>query len=325
MPKTLSTKMLTETVFKKLPSDENIASSFTKACECLRMKQYEKHMQDTVIYEMTDGMRTSTPHDGDVTYFDGGIFCLRFINILRALGMPACYVNVIEEKHKHRVNYRHIFDGLRKLYSVFDEYAEEYNIRLRFLGNLDERLEPPGQSGDFAGDLRELEKNTKSNKTFCAYFLMNYSLDWAMKNESIFADVHNIDVTIRHTKLQFPTGMMLPPSKSDFTSLVYVQQGSASSTWSDQQLVDLVALALKSKILNVGTQYLKWYKVGERERVRFQREEDLFFMHRRLFVDRLVSDILYEKVDDKSIRMGYPPKIKRVILAGAAGPEIYEF
>jgi hypothetical protein len=283
-------------------------------------------MREAVIYDMTDGIRTSTLLNGADAYFDGGMFVLRLINILRVLGMPACYINVIEEKHRKRNNYSDIFEGLRKLHAVYEQYSNEYNVGLNFVGNLETSLEPQGFSGNFAKKLKKLQTKTKSKAKFNAYFLVNYSLDWAMRSESFFKEMPNVNVTIRHTKLQYPTGMMLPPSLSDLSSLVYVQQGSTSSTWSDTQLIYLVAVALRSKILNESTQYLKQYEEGERDFIRSQRESELYIVYRRPFVERLVRDIMYDKSNVSNIPVfGYPAQIKRALIAGSLGPEIYEF
>lgn len=306
------------------PSEEYISKTFVEACKALGIDRFEKNVKKTVIYEMTDGMRTSTTLEGSEAYFDGGIFSLRFINILRTLGMPACYVNVIEDRHRKRDNYADIFEGLKKLYRVFDKYAKDYGVKFKFLGDLNIQLEPPSVSGNFATDLKALERKTKNNTNFIAYFLINYSLDWAMENESFFMDLPNINVTIRHTKLQFPTGMMLPPSKSDYSSLVYVQQGSAGTTWTDLQLIYLVALALRSKILNEETQYLKQYEEGEREIIRSQREEGLYFVHRKPVAEQSVYGASPKKVKDISASFSFPSQTKRVMLGGPFGPEIYE-
>ena len=120
----------------QLPSEEYVLKAFTIARRALGIEQFDEGLRDLVIYEMTDGMRTSTRLEGDNAYFDGGIFCLRFIHMLKMLGLSACYVNVLEEIHTHRDNYTHIFEGLKKLYPIFEEYAREQNIRLVFLGNL---------------------------------------------------------------------------------------------------------------------------------------------------------------------------------------------
>jgi len=300
----------------ELPSKENVVRAFAAACHSLEIKNVEEGLKNLVIYEMTDGMRTSTRLEGGNAYFDGGVFCLRFIHMLRILGISSCYVNVIEEKHTRRDNYSHIYDGLRKLFPLYSEYAQEHNVKLVFLGNLNGSLEPKGYRGDFSEDLKDLESKTEKNTGFIAYFLINYSLDWAIRNSSRFAAMPMLDVTVRHTKFQFPTGMMLPSSKSDFCSLIYVQQGSAGTTWSDEQIVQLIAIALRSKLLNSGTQYLKSYREGERDTIRSKRENDLFMIHRR---------ISSEKPFEETGLARHVYNTKRAILAGPAGPEIYEF
>lgn len=299
-----------------LPSEDHVIRAFAAACRSLDIYKDREGIRDLVIYEMTDGMRTSTRLEGSNAYFDGGVFCMRFIHMLKILGMSSCYINVIEEKHTLRDNYKNIFDGLRILFPIYAEYAKENNVRLVFLGDLSGQLEPKGDQGNFSEDLKKLELKTQENTGFTAYFLINYSLNWAMRNESKFTTVPLQDVIIRHTKLQFPTGMMLPPSKSDFCSLIYVQQGSAGTTWSDEQIVQLIAIALRSKLLNSGTQYLKRYKEGERDGIRSQRENEMYMIHRQ---------ITPEKSGNAANSCRTMFNTKRAILTGPAGPEIFEF
>ena len=294
----------------EFPDEGFVKRVFEEAVEELEVPG--ERVKDLVIYEMTDGMRTSSDLEGSDAYVDGGLFSLRLIHILKILGVKDCYINVIEQRHTSRVNYRSIYEGLLRLYSIYKEYAEAQDVRLVFLGDLDRKLEPEGVEGDFAGMLKELERATREKKSFTSYFLMNYSLDWAMGHGEVFKDLPSINVVIRHTKLQCPTGMLLPPSKSDYSSLVYVQQGSSHKTWTDSQLVCLVALALRSLVLNEGTQYLKSYREGERDMIRFMREERLFFKHENLF-----------RIEGEEGRQGV--KTKRAILAGPFGPELYDF
>ena len=300
----------------ELPTEESVVRTFAAALRSLGIEKIHESTKDLVIYEMTDGMRTSTQLQGGSAYFDGGVFCIRFIHALRILGMSSCYINVIEEKHTKRDNYTHIFEGLRTLYPLYAEFAGEFNIKFVFLGDLEGTLEPEGYKGNFSADLKKLEAKTAENTGFTVYFLINYSLEWAMKNESKFRSMPLLDVTIRHTKFQFPTGMMLPSSKSDFCSLIYVQQGSAGTTWSDEQIIELIALSLRSKFLNSGTQYLKTYKEGERDTIRSKREKELFMIHRQLGLEQSSKSTSDAKASQN---------LKRAILAGPAGPEVYEF
>jgi hypothetical protein len=208
-----------------LPSEDQVIRAFTAACRSLDIYKNREEIRDLVIYEMTDGMRTSTRLEGSKAYFDGGVFCIRFIHMLKLLGMSSCYINVIEEKHTLRDNYKNIFDGLRNLFPIYAEYAKENNVRLVFLGDLSGQLEPKGDHGNFSEDLKKLELQTQENTGFTAYFLINYSLNWAIRNESKFTTVPLQDVIIRHTKLQFPTGMMLPPQNP--TSVVLFMSNKA--------------------------------------------------------------------------------------------------
>jgi len=286
---------------------------FNEATGMLSVDNPYDKMSDLVIYEMTDGMRTSTRREGADAYFDGGVFSLRLLHILKLLGCRACYVNVIEERHRFRENYISIFEGLRRLYAMYEQYADENKVRLRFLGDLEAKLEPQGMAGDFSKNLRDLEERTDKNTAFTACFLVNYSLRWAMKNERLFDDLPDINTIVRHTKLQVPTDMLPPPSKSDYSSIVYVQQGSSSERWSDSQLIYLVAVALRCMMLNYGTQYLRIYSDKEKEMIRSEREDRSHLVLKDLVGARTQSTAEYPSRSNP----------KRIIMAGPFGPEIY--
>ncbi len=294
---------------------ETAREVFREAAGILEIDNPEEESRELVIYEMTDGMRTSTDLSSADAYVDGGRFALRLIHLLKTFGAKSCYFNVIEERHRLRENYRSIFSGLKQLYPLYEKYSEESRVKLRFLGNLEERLEPSVEDGDFASELKRLESKTEGYGDFTAHFLINYSLDWAMQNREQFRDLPVINQIVRHTKFQFPTGMLLPPFLSDFSSCVYVQQGSSGSTWSDVQLTCLIALALRSMVINRGTQYLKKYSKLELDSVRLEREDRIYMRHNNLFT-----------VGKRALPSSkYPPNTKRIIIAGPFGPEIYEF
>lgn len=291
--------------------------TFEKATKFLEVENPYEKIKGLVIHELTDGMRTSTNLEGSDAYFDGGIFALRLIHILKTLGSPYCYINVIESKHKQRVNYISIFKALKRLYPVFEDYAMNYNIKLKFVGDLDSKLEPKGFSGNFAKELKDLENKTSRNTGFTSYFFINYSLNWAMKNDEFFKDMPDANIIIRHTKLQWPIGMLLPPSKSDYASIVYIQQGSSSKRWSDGQLICLTAISLRSFVTNYGTQYSKKYGIGENDLIRQTREDTLYLKREEL--------LNISGQPPFGIITGFPPNTKRAIIASPFGPEIYEF
>lgn len=295
-------------------NEKEATKFFRMLCQRLNIDGSEKNMKNLVIYEMIDGMRTSAELSGIEAYIEGGLFSVRLIRFLKFLGAKACYINVTEEKHKQRSNYPEILEALRQLYPFYEEFVKHYKVKCKFLGRIEESLD---DTSLFMKELRVLEEDTASNAGFTACFLINYSLEWSLQNMDLFEELPDINVVIRHTKFQVPTGMLLPPSKSDNTSLVYVQQGAPSRTWSDHQILCLIALALRSMLLNYGTQYTKTYSAKEREEIRTKREIEAVLVHKQLLEEtiKLSPSPIAEKVY----------RNKRVILGTPFGPEIYEF
>lgn len=293
---------------------DDVTKIFRGICRKLNIKSSEENMRNLVIYEMIDGMRTSADLGDTEAYIQGGFFSARLIYLLKLLGAKACYINVTEERHKFRLNYKTILNALRELYPFYEKYAESYNIKYKFLGKI-------GESTDdttlFMTELKLLENKTANKTGFIACFLINYSLEWAMQNLNLFETLPDVNVIIRHTKLQAPTGMLLPPSKSDNTSLVYVQQGAPSKTWSDYQILCLIALALRSMLSNQGTQYTKTYRAKERDIIKRKREIEAILVHKRLLGEENTQRV--HLLGENSYRT------KRAILGTSFGPEIYEF
>lgn len=295
------------------PDEGTINATFKEICKKLELSDCDDRIRDLVIYEMIDGMRTSTNLSGIQSYLDGGIFAARFIYFLKMLGAKTCYINVTEEKHALRDNYLHILRAMKQLYSSYEEFSRTHNIRCTFLGN------PIAQSKEtrlFMKELMMLEERTAKNTDFLACFLINYSLTWAMQNPNTFATIPEVNVTIRHTKLQTPTSMLLPPSKSDNTSLVFIQQGASSATWSNYQMLCLIGIALRSMLMNYGTQYTKRYKVGENEKIRKKREIEAILVCKKLQENKV------ENVFSSNQNVYL---MKRAILGTPFGFEIYEF
>ena len=296
-------------------NDENLAlrsdwrASFEWIAEQLRLKRTRDLLSRLVIYEMTDGMRTSTAMTGAEAYVDGGLFVLRLIQHLAGLGSRAIYVNVIEQRHRQRENYQDIYQGLARLVPMYDDLASRIPVRYRFVGQIDETLAPVRTDIHLWDDLRELQSKTRDREGLAAYFLINYSLDWAYGQPRLFAGLPAINVIVRHAKLQVPTGMQLPPAISDLSSLVYAQQGSSSKNWTDFQLLCLIGIAARSAQVNEGTQYLKTYSREERDSIRTLREEDAFMKSLKLVRNTL----------------GPAGGRKRAIIASPFGPEVYEF
>jgi hypothetical protein len=287
-----------------LPVESATRRQFLEAASRLRIDDPMARVQELVIYEMTDGTRTSSLLKGADAYVDGGIFCVRLIEILRQLGVRNLYVNVIHTRHKLRSNYHDIYQGLTKLLGIYGSYATDHGVALRFIGNHEESLDPKGSRAlDLQRELRSLETLTSVPRAskLTVFFLMNYSTRWDAYHPTKHA-LPQANVIVRHTK-GYVNGDMWLFDKLDDNTFVYVQNGSSSQNWTDEQLVWLVTLALRSKVANEGTHYSMDYKGDAKVRIRSAREVALEFTRRRLRRN----------------------PTKRVVLFSPTGPEVYEF
>jgi len=275
----------------QFPSEKEIKEMFDECCKELGIKG---GIEELVIYELTDGTRTTTDLDGADAYVDGGLFVMRLLHILSMLGAKHAYVLTTGEGHKVRDNFDDIMSALKKSVEIYSEYLNKYPMKIKFVGNLEEL--------DFAESLKMIENlSNKKKGNFTAYILVNYSSDWAYRTNGL-EGLPNANVIIKHTKGQINEGLWLP-GKLHGNSFVYVQNGSMSKTWTDKQIIWLIALALRSMILHKGRQYSKSYSEKEREEIRKKREIEMTFIHKKL--------------DDNPT--------KRVIIFSHVGPEVYEF
>ncbi len=287
----------------KLLTYPKIKNMFEKACKKLGIFDRINEIKEMVIYEMTDGTRTSTSQQGWEVYFDGGLFCLRLIHCLKNLGVKHLYINVIHERHKFRNNYRDIYLGLKELVSVYRNYAEkEKDVRWLFIGDYEKSLEPRGlEEYNLGRTLKELEKLTENYSGINVYFMLNYSAKKII-NWDIWKKLPQANVIVRHCK-GYVNGDMWLYDKLDNNSFVYVQNGSVNKNWSDEDLIYLISIAFRSMLVNKGTHYSKVYHGKEMEEIRKKREEELSIVHKKLS----------EKIS------------KRMIIFSPYGPEIYEF
>lgn len=291
----------------RLPDSDYIHNTFREVCRKLEIKPSQKDLERLVVYDMTDGMRTTTKLIGADSYFDGAIFVLKLGHILKELGSKCLYTNVAEEKHAQRKNWPDILAALKRCPRIYENYAMENDVRLIFLGDY-YKIDPSGELGK---EIDKLMEETANNKSFTSVYLLGYSPEWAELNRELWEDLPEITVTIRHAKLRFSTGMQLPPEKSENTEFVYVQQGSADSTWKDYQKICLAGIATRSMLINeLGTQYWKEYTREEAEMIRRLREEELYY--RRFYLFEPSPYCGFTK---------YPPGTKRAIIGSPFGPE----
>ena len=291
-----------------LPEEKEILGIFKDCCYKLEIDCSKKNMEELVIYDMTDGTRTSTELEGSEAYVDGGIFVMRFIHFLKVLGAKNSYINVIHEGHRKRVNYKDIYEGMRRHVEIYREFSKKDNVALKFLGNYTGRIDPEDTDYDLRRDLKDLEDTTALNAQHTAHFLINYSTRWAAQSGAeMFKTLPEANVILRHAK-GYVNGDMWLLGKLDNNSFVYAQNGSSDFNWSDRQIIMLITMCLRSMLLNRGTHMSKKYEGNEKEIVRQEREIELSFIHKS-FHD--------SSIENKSR--------KRVVIFSSYGPEIYEF
>ena len=288
--------------------EENIKKMFRDFCERLEIKDFEKHIPKLVTYLMTDGTRTSTNLSEKDAYMDGAKFSARFLLISKIVGCKDSYVNVFEEFHRFRGNYPNIYDALLKVVPEWKEFTMKNNMKLKFVGKLDEPITPEGFKEDIRVHLKQLEELTKNND-FGAYIFINFQREWAEVNRHLFKDWPTVNTVIRFTKgLSAPESMWLP-GKIRYESLIYVQQGSSSINWSDRQLIFLIALALRAISRNPRFSARASYTDEERERIRKLREKEIMFINENFY--------------DKELNDGKDPKVAMIFTE--IGPERYTF
>ncbi|MBS3773333.1 MAG: hypothetical protein KGY55_03945 [Candidatus Thermoplasmatota archaeon] len=290
------------------PDASAIRDMFDGACGELDIEPSQEDIESLVIYEMTDGTRTSMEDTGAEAYYNGGIFCLRIMHFLKSIGARHLYLNVIHERHKDRVNYQDIYEGFTMLVDQYRDFALEHDdVKWTFVGDFKQSIAPADadQPFDIRAALDEFEKLTRDREdALSVYFMINYSTQWLTdEGWSLFKDLPNANVILRHCK-GYVNGDMWLPTKLDNNTFMYAQNGSVSNNWTDRQLVYLIAIALRSMLLNRGTHYSKKYAGDEQDHIRRQREEQLSLVHRQL--------------DEAA-------KPKRAIIFSPVGPEIYEF
>jgi hypothetical protein len=288
--------------------DEQIHKIFRDCCEKLEIDDMRENMEELVIYDMTDGTRTSTELEGADAYFDGGLFVIRFIHFLKVLGSKNSYINVIHEGHKNRVNYTDIYEGMRRHVDMYKKFSAIDNLRLRFIGKYDVQINPGETAYDIRKDFKDLEDATAKNPAHIAHFLINYSTRWAAEEgKEFFRTLPSVNVILRHAK-GYVNGDMWLYGKLDNNSFVYAQNGSSNINWSDRQIIMLIATCLRSMMLNKGTHMSKKYEGDEKDIVRQKREIELSFIHRSF----------HDSSTEKKFK-------KRVVIFSSYGPEIYEF
>ncbi|TLZ61714.1 MAG: hypothetical protein E6K13_06645 [Methanobacteriota archaeon] len=237
-------------------------------------------MRDLVVYDIPDGTRSTltVPPMMDVD-LDAGMYCLAVIHTLKSLGARKAVVMTHTAYNRARgaEDTRRFLKMIAKAVEPIAQYARRHRVKLQLVG----------QSTGY--ELENLIARTVpefDNAPFEADFLVDYAEELFLTEESrkALARIPEIDVCVRHTKLQVSGGWI--PTRMLKSSYVYSQNGTLFSNWSSDEYVALAAVALLSKKLMSGEILAKTYFDVDDVKRRYQlRELNLFQKTARLRED----------------------------------------
>ncbi|HKZ23056.1 MAG TPA: hypothetical protein VJ224_01455 [Thermoplasmata archaeon] len=230
-----------------------------------------KELRDLVIYDIPDGTRSTltVPPMMDVD-LDAGMFCLALVHTLKSLGSRRAVLMTHTAYNRSRgpEDTRRILNVVAKAVEPVAQYARRHRIRLHLIGQT---------AGYELGDLLTKNLEDFDNAPFDAHFLVDYAeeLFLSPEGQQALATLPNIDVCVRHTKLQVSGGWV--PTKMLKCSYVYSQNGSLFSNWTYDEYAALAAVCLLSKKLMSGEILNKAYLDIDDVKRRYQlRELSLF-------------------------------------------------
>ncbi|HTD81838.1 MAG TPA: hypothetical protein VK723_06780 [Thermoplasmata archaeon] len=228
-------------------------------------------LAELVLYDIPDGTRSTltVPPMMDVD-LDAGMFCLALVHTLRSLGARRVVVMTHTAYNRSRgpQDTQRFLKVMAKAIEPVAQYAKRHRVKLRLIG------QAPGY------ELEEIIERSVSDlegEAFEADFLVDYAEELFLTPEgrASLARLPDIDVCIRHTKLQISGGWI--PTKMLRSSYVYSQNGTLFSNWGADEYVALVAIALLSKKLMSGEALGKTYLDMDDVKKRYQlRELNLF-------------------------------------------------
>ncbi|MEF8849108.1 MAG: hypothetical protein V5A68_08275 [Candidatus Thermoplasmatota archaeon] len=247
----------------------------TSNLEKINHKKVKKELQKLVIYDALDGTRSTLTKTFKKTNpgIEGGLFAIKLIHIFNSLKGKSCIIMVHTSYNRLRgkKEFRKILKNIKTGGKIIERFAEKKDIACHclYINNKYEQKKL----------LDRINKKTRKKTKNCLpiYFLFDYNEKWISTNKGrkIIEKLPDIDVHIRHTKLQFSGGWI--PGKMSRSVFLYSQNGAKLSNWNNKELITLIALALLAKILNKGEALLKKYKNQQEIKKRHQQREIKLF------------------------------------------------
>jgi len=262
-----------------LAPPEDIRESFCSIWEQLaRDLDLEIHgedalaaVQDLVLYDIPDGTRSTltVPPMMDVD-LDAGMYCLALVHTMKSLGARKVVVMTHTAYNRARgpEDTQRFLKVMAKAVEPVAQYARRHHVKLELVG------QAPGYELE---GLLSRSLPAFDDASFEAYFLVDYAEELFLYDagRSVIARLPDIDVCVRHTKLQMTGGWI--PTRMLRSSYVYSQNGTLFSNWSPDEYAALAAVSLLSKKLMSGEILGKAYLDVDDVKRRFQlRELNLF-------------------------------------------------
>lgn len=230
-----------------------------------------EEFRDLVVYDIPDGTRSTltVPPMMDVD-LDAGMYGLALIHTLKSLGARSAVVmtHTVYNRSRGPEDTKRLLRVVARAVEPVAQYARRHRIALDILG-----LSP----GYELEDLLKATLPTLGDFAFRAHFLVDYAEELFLTPEGRAAleRLPNIDVCVRHTKLQVSGGWI--PTRMLKSSYVYSQNGTLFSNWEPDEYAALAAVALLSKKLMSGEILSKAYIDIDDVKRRYQlRELNLF-------------------------------------------------
>ncbi len=224
-------------------------------------------IRNLVLYDIPDGTRStlSVPSAMDVET-DAGMYCLALVHTLASLGARRAVLltHTVYNRERGPEDTKRFLEIMARGVDPFRGYARRHRIAMHLHGI---------HEGYELGPLLSQAFPTPPDPRFDAHFLLEYEEEWFLTPEgrAHLEQIPEIDVVIRHTKLQVSGGWI--PLRMRKSAYMYSQNGSLNSNWSYDEYAAMVAVAYAAKLLHKGEALSKQYVSVDEIKDRYRQRE----------------------------------------------------
>lgn len=224
-------------------------------------------VRNLVLYDIPDGTRStlSVPSSMDVET-DAGMYCLAVVHTLASLGARRAVLltHTVYNRERGPEDTKRFLEIMARGVEPFRGYARRHKIAMHLHGM---------HEGYELGPLLSQAFLPPRDPRFDAHFLLEYEEEWFLTPDgrALLEQLPEIDVAIRHTKLQVSGGWI--PLKMRKSAYVYSQNGSLNSNWSYDEYAAMVAVAYAAKLLHTGEGLSKKYVSVDEIKDRYRQRE----------------------------------------------------